>query len=186
MKNCFKILRALCVFSLFLSVHVNAASYDFARVKNTIKAEVAKKMAKKYGMQCVGEGGKSINCLCWVMLAFEIRRPLDRDQARIIIMDCAEELLTAFNTNKKIRPFLKDYPFSPKNIDLQLFISQKDGGDIYDPDISVVSIYESNEVKFMTVDPHRRFGYKNQFTENYQDALKIVKKAKQIEAKSNF
>jgi len=44
-----------------------------------------------------------------------------------MIVDLVQEYLKEINTNKKIRPYLRNYPFTLENLEFTIFILQPDG-----------------------------------------------------------
>lgn len=147
---------------------------DYADMAREIRGKVAKKLAKKHQMDCVGVGGGMMGSVYMIGLSFEINRPIDRDEARARIVDCVEELLTAVNQNEEIRPYLKNYPFTTHNVQVAIFIKDKDRRNLHDPLISVVSVFESDDISYCTTEPNK-MTYKNQVHEPYQEALAKVK-----------
>lgn len=43
--------------------------------------------------------------------------PVIADEARLIFLDCIDDLLSRMNTNKELRPYLLNYPFTYDNIE---------------------------------------------------------------------
>jgi hypothetical protein len=84
-------------------------------------------------------------------------------------------LLAAINSNKEIRPFLKNYPFTTKNVQVAIFSVTQDGRDVYDPYIAVVSVDESGDITFRTEEPNNPSSYKNKYKEPYSEALTMLK-----------
>jgi hypothetical protein len=157
------------------SMRLKQRPTDYLKTINQIKANVAEKISKKHNADWVGDGGQRIGCACKIFLAFQIRRPLNRDESRRILIDASEELLKTVNENTILRPYLRDFPFTTKNIEVVVFSSDSDGTKVYDPFITASSVFESDEIVFLTADPQQTYGYKNEYMEDYQEALEIVK-----------
>jgi len=157
---------------------------DHAVIAREIRAKVAKKLVKKHEMECVGVGGGMMGSVYMIGLSFQIHRPIDRNEARERIIDCVEELLTAVNQNDEIRPFLKNYPFTTDNVQVAIFIKDKNRRDLYDPNISVVSVFKSQEISYCTTEPDK-MKYKTQIREPYQEALALVKGKRAAASVSN-
>ncbi|MFI0434638.1 MAG: hypothetical protein ACH350_02780, partial [Parachlamydiaceae bacterium] len=82
---------------------------DYADIAREIRTDVGKKLSKKHQMDLIGVGGGMMGSVYMIGLSFQIRHPLNRNEARARIVDCTEELLAAINSNEEIRPFLKNY-----------------------------------------------------------------------------
>lgn len=147
---------------------------DYADVAREIRSKVGKKLASRHQMDCIGVGGGMMGSVYMIELAFQIHHPMDATEARSRIVDCVEELLKAINDNEEIRPYLKNYPFTTKNVKVAIFTNYLDGREVFDPDIRVVSVFESDKVTFFTMEPNNP-RYKNEYSEPYQEALEKVK-----------
>jgi hypothetical protein len=157
-------------FSFFKSKKVR----DYAEIAREIRAEVGTKLSKKHQMDQIGVGGGMMGSVYMIGLSFQIFHPMDRNEARMRIVDCVEELLAAVNSNEEIRPFLKDYPFTSKNVQVSIYSSYPDGREALDPYISVVSVYISDNIHFSTVEADQST-YKHRYHEPYSEALAIVR-----------
>jgi len=149
---------------------------DYSRFVGQIQSKVVEKISKKYKADCVGQGGMTIGCKCKIFLEFQVRRPLNRDESRRILIDASEELLKTVNETVMLRPYLRDFPFTSKNIEVVIYSCNNDGTKVYDPFITASSVFASDEIMFATSDPLKRYGYKNEYWENYKEALEFVQK----------
>lgn len=181
MKKCFILTLILIICSCENSIRRNLnqhVSPQYVALAGKIRYEVAKKLAKEFHMEPVGEGGSFYDCVRELFLAFEIQGPLTKDQLRNILVYSVEECLSAVNNNEEIRPYLIVYPFTPQEIEIVLYVKGKRGGDIYDPDIGVAS-ERQGKLEYMITDKTDTFKYKLTDTESYEDALKIVRPMKE-------
>lgn len=147
---------------------------DHVAIADEIIIRVAKTLCKRHQMYLISDGGGMMGSVYMVGLGFNIPHLLNEDEARARLVDCAEEMLTAFNTNEEIRPYLKNYPFTTKNLQLSIVVTTPTGGDVFDPHIGSVSIYESDNIVYRTEEPNT-FVYKKTWREPYSEALKRVK-----------
>jgi len=164
--------------TLILTIAVCIMSFSFFKtsysdVAQQIRNKAGKQLAKKHKMEIAAVGGGMMGCVREIALSFQIRRILSQDEARCLIVDCVEELLKAFNENEKIRPNLLNYPFTPANLDLRIFISSPDGSDVYYPDFCIVSVYNEDFITYKKEDgTGKRLEPK---LEPYQEALAKVR-----------
>lgn len=182
-------MRKSSLIILFFFIASLTVSFDFFKSKkqrdyeviaNEITASVAKKLTKKHKMDLIGEGGGMMGSIYMIGLSFQIDHPLERSEARERILDCVEELLTAFNSNQEVRPFLKNYPFTTENVQVAIFSVTKDGREVYDPYIAVVSVDQNNYITFRTEEPNNK-SYKNRHKEPYAEALSMLKSKIKLE-----
>ncbi|HEV8052733.1 MAG TPA: hypothetical protein VGP47_09570 [Parachlamydiaceae bacterium] len=138
-----------------------------------IRGATAHKLAKRYNMRISGITGGMADCVNLLGLDFQIQGPLSKEQLRRILIDSVQELLNAVNLDDQIRPFLKNYPFTEKQIIITLFIKDKNGNDVYDPEIAVASSWHGT-INYNTDDKDNKYVYKQKIKEDYQTALKII------------
>jgi hypothetical protein len=147
------------------------------KLANQILAKLAKQLTSKYHLRVVGDSaampGGVINELG---LIFDIYRALTKEEIREILVGCVEAFLQEINSNEEIRPHLKVFPFTAKNVSISLGIYQADRKEIYDPGIS--SAWASNgKIRYNTKNKHQKYGYKNEYRESFEEAEQLVKEA---------
>ncbi len=158
----------------------------YCEMADNITAQTAKILTKRHQLDVIGTGGGCMDHVNMLALSFLIYRPLTVESAREIIVDCVEEFLFQINSNEEIRPYLKNYPFTPKELKISIFSHTEKNEAVYDPYISVVSNstrHDSTQTMlwFRTKAPDQPFGYKTEIEEDYQEALRIVKGEKPSE-----
>jgi hypothetical protein len=152
-------------------------------VKMTYKAvqETAKILKERYQLRYVGiaeSGGKDYYTL--IGTRFQLFRIVSKEEGRKILVDSTEELLKNINSNPALLPHLKPSPFTDKNVQVVVFVYQKDGGDNYHPDITVLSMMEG-EIEYRTKSPEKKYGYYTVEKETYEEAKKIVEGSSQAQ-----
>lgn len=142
-----------------------------------ITEEVKTKLSKRYNMQLIGITGGMTDCVNELGLSFQIRGPIAKDILRKMLVDCVQEFLAPINADEKLRPFLKNYPITPKEIMIEIYIVNDRGGNVYDPEISV-AVAKRGRLRYHTEDENDRFSYKKVTEEDYEIARKIVQEEK--------
>ena len=84
-------------------------------------------------------------------LAFHIRKPLNKSEARKLIVDCGLIFLKNINEDKGIRPHLKNYPATSENIEIRIFPSYPDGSETWFPLMSAISL-SNGKISFRTTE----------------------------------
>ena len=107
------------------------------------------------------------------IICFDTKYPHTKEQLRELLIKTAQELLDQVNENKEIQKFIKEPPFTIKNIQIIIYNHDKDGREVYDPDISGAQIAQG-VLTFRTVDKSDTFRFKDQFEESYDEALKAM------------
>jgi hypothetical protein len=150
------------------------APFDYVVRAHEIRADVAAKLTERYNMGIIGISGGMIDKVNVIGLSFQILGPLSKEKLREILVDCVEEFLTSINEDEEIRPFLKNFPFTEQEIVINIFIVDKAGRNVYDPDIMVATA-NKGKMTYRTKDKNVEIGYKNEMKEDFQTALKSVR-----------
>jgi hypothetical protein len=79
-------------------------------------------------------------------------------------------LLHYINENNEIQNFLKEPPFTIRNVEIIIYNHDKQGRSLSDPEISMARISQSILI-YRTIDPQDFFKYKNEYEESYDEAL---------------
>jgi hypothetical protein len=147
------------------------------RISNQLIARFGKQMEEKYGFHPCAFGGGATEEGIWLFsIHFDYyHEPMLIDQARRLIVSCAEEFLELINSSEEIRPYLKNYPSTAKNIEIAIFFKSVERKKIYDPYMAVVSTNEGT-ITYRTEEEGNRFDYKLEVDESYEEALNILKK----------
>lgn len=103
-------------------------------------------------------------------LDFQIVGPLNKERIREILIDCTQELLNKVNTNPQIKPYLEQYPFTIKNIEINLFIVDSTRREINHPEIGIARISEGqlNYLTLMYTGIPQKI---NDSSESYEEAI---------------
>jgi hypothetical protein len=149
-------------------------SPNYIVMAHKIRDKVATKLSKRYNMRVIGVTGGMADCVKVMGLSFQIRGPLSKTRLREIVVDCVEEFLIPINADEQLRPFLKNYPFTANELEIELFIVDDSGIKVYDPEI-MIAAESSGEIRYLTYERDAKFGYKSTVDEDYDTALKIVK-----------
>ncbi len=143
---------------------------------NITLASTAKIIKDKYNVYPCGSGAAMPGGpVQEVTLCFETKCPYTKEQLRELLIISSQELLKQVNENIEIQKFLKEKPFTIKNVGIIIYNHSKDGRGLIDPEISVARISEGNII-YRTNDPQDSFRYKNEFKESYEEALKVISK----------
>lgn len=146
---------------------------DYIVITDEITAQVIKTLTQRHKIKLFGVTQGLANCVNELGLSFEILRPQTKESLRKILIDCMEEYLHSVNSNEKIRPFLKKYPFTANEINITIFVVDQKHLEAPYPEIAVAETF-MEKVFYRTVDK-KICGYKSTDTESYEEALKIVK-----------
>ena len=171
-------------FSMNRNVNLNQGLSEESQVLYGFIDREAKKLGAKYGMEHCGTGGGGRDGIWLMSLSFQrFGSHLNEEDARKLIINCSNDFIESINNDETIRPFLKIYPFSAKNIDLTIYNYQENGRWIYYPDIFIENNAEG-KIAFYTKDESEKYGYKTEKYETYEEAVAILKKEKEQKSSS--
>jgi hypothetical protein len=145
---------------------------DYEKIADAITAKTAQKIRKEKGLIPIGTGGGMMEDIEMMAISFNYYKEVDFDTARRFVVYCVEEYLTAINSSEKVRPYLHNYPFTAKNVEIRIFFYKPDRRDPPLGSITVASSiagnvrYKANNPNGYTLDTLRE--------ETYEEALKIV------------
>jgi len=139
-------------------------------VNNSIK-----QLSDRYGLIPVGRG-KSVKEEKSSMESVSLRldRVLSKDEARVLIVEIVELFLHNINENQNVSHFLYNNPFTYKNFEFRVFIYDKDGSDIFDPYIGLVSLTPRGTVSYVTYKAGSSVSRESWLEEPYEEAYRIA------------
>ncbi len=170
-----KFIFSLIIISIFCGCE-NKSTYHLSedeKLANAITKKVALQINHEFGLIPCGTGGQMMDQIKMLHLAFDCRKPLDIDTSRQLLVAAVERFVSEVNANESIRPYLDNYPFEAKNIQIVIFIQRPDGSH-FNPDGLVVTSAKDGVLEYKTDDPNGPL-FKTVHSETYEEALKQLK-----------
>ncbi|MFZ0565164.1 MAG: hypothetical protein WAM28_03165, partial [Chlamydiales bacterium] len=107
-------------------------------------------------------------------LDFQICGPLTKENIRKILISSAQELLLNINSNTEIRPYLETYPFTIKNVEMNLFILDSSRIRLDHPHIGIAGIVDGG-LDYLTLVSIENIPKKiTESQETYEEAIKTL------------
>jgi hypothetical protein len=169
----------ICISGLVLMTYIIEPSQPSR--ENAIRGEVVGKatnfLKEKYGFVLCGAGGGTNDEGIWLIASsfYYQHDPISEQQARKLTVNCVDDFLSIINASEDLRPYLRDVPFTAKNLSIIIILTDLDGKRVHYPYIETISAAE-NELTYSTRDPNQRYGYKTEVIETYEQAVEILKK----------
>lgn len=142
------------------------------KITDAITQEVAKKICKEKDLVLAGTGGGAMYGVRMLSLSFYSYKEVDLETARKLLVYCVDEYLAAINSNKKIRPYLVNYPFNENNVEIRIFLHGADGRNVPSGKLSIVSMVDGT-LHFKAENPDGNTLDKLH-QETYQQAKKLL------------
>ncbi len=154
--------------------HQNVEIPKSEKAVNDLLYKISQSFEKKYKMNAIATNVSMPGGVVKLLgLDFQIRGPLSKNEIRKILIDTAQEFLTSVNSDVAVRPYLENYPFKIKNIDITLFLIDAKGIRLDDPHIGIASISRGTldyDILITTDIP----SIKSEFEESYEEVLKGI------------
>lgn len=115
---------------IFLAGCVNTSIYDHppdpkSQYANEITNRVAVQLRDEMQLYPCGTGGGCMYNIRMLALSCDYYKDVDIEEARALLVKAGILFLKTANEHEKARPYLANYPFGLKNIELRFFIKNK-------------------------------------------------------------
>jgi len=169
-----KLIIAIIYLFTFCGIAMKASEplpYDV--IAGSLMKTTADRLAIKHKLHLGGLTKGMMGCVKLMGFTFQLNRKMGKDEARAMLVNCVQEFLADINQNESLRKDLQVYPFDAKHVEIVIFLSTYDYGDLYYPDLSVIAA-RHGELTYFTHDSEHEFKYKTREVESFEDAVKIV------------
>lgn len=147
---------------------------------NEIVNAFSKEMKRDFNLICIGDGGAMPHDVEKVIIMFSAYRKTTIEEARELEVGAVQRFLQLINAHEKIRPYLREYPFTPKRVEISISFQKKNNSHYADG--SVAFIYQTNnKIVYRSVDPKTQ-ELVALADETYEEALKLVQGIKNQKA----
>ena len=167
MKN----LSIILLIHFILVFRLLHASTDRSEMGYEVMSSYGKEL-KKQGFLIEGKGGSFLGGIDLLSLDVVSQQEVNLEEARKIYIGAFENFITKVNENKKVRPFLLNYPFNESNIKLSMSFMTHDRKDVKAPYIAHIFTIK-NKIYYSINDPIKDT-LEDLHLETYEEALRIV------------
>lgn len=168
-----KIVKFFLIIPLLMGFSVNAqADSGYEKHVDAIVKAFAKEMKQELDLECEGDGGRMPKDVEEIRVYFAVHRRVTIEEARQIQVYASEKLLRAINAHEKIRPFLREYPFTPMRAGVHIRYSNEYIGSFADGTLCYVSTIKGN-IYYSAMDPITE-KHIDVFSEPYEEAVKLA------------
>lgn len=145
---------------------------DYEKIADKITEKTAKKLKNQKNLVLIGTGGKMMNDIQAMDMSFNFYQEMDLKSSRELIIYVINEYLSAINSNNEVRPYLHEYPFTAKNIEIDIWFFQPDGTDLPLDKIYYVSAIDGILTYYLDLpETHSRKAINK---ETYEEALRAI------------
>src|ERR1700733_3214981 len=121
-------LNVCVIFCLFILTSCSLIDYipDYEKIADQITIQTAKKLREEKKLHLIGTGGGMMDDVEMMAMSFTYYQELDLPSARKLLTYALNEYLAAINSSVKIRPYLHEFPFTARSIEIVIFIYKPD------------------------------------------------------------
>lgn len=134
-----------------------------------VLVKVIAEVEKKFGLQCIGNGGRRDEQLKHVRMAFASHKARAVDEAREVMVKVVQRFVTAINGDESLKAHLEENSFTAEQVEVSILFKQKKGEK--NP-VALVSHF-GGVIRYKTIDD-----VTNKFVlvqkETYTDAVSIL------------
>jgi hypothetical protein len=102
----------------------------YVKLAHEITENTAKELKAQKNLYLAGTGGQMMDDIQMMAMSFDYYQEVDFKTGRKLIVQVINEYLSAINNNKEIRPYLHEYPFTAKNVEIRIFIYNPDRSEL--------------------------------------------------------
>jgi len=106
---------------------------------NEVRKKAAIKLRNDKKLYAIGTGAQAMDQIKMLALSFTYHNELTIEEGRKLLIYAVSEFVNCINEEEKIRPFLADVPFTPKNVEIRIFLKKPDGSDLEYDKLHVIS-----------------------------------------------
>ena len=169
----------LVVLIIIYSITMYAKEYEspiYTQYAVEIIRSFSNQVEKEFDLECVGSGGSMPHDVEEISIDFIASQNATVPQARELEVKLTEKFVQMINAHEKIRPFLREYPFTAGRTCVTLsFKEPKKGTPFSVRERMVTFVFHVRDKIFYKVkNPNNPYLFKTVKEEPYEEALKIV------------
>jgi hypothetical protein len=145
-------------------------------LSNMITKNVATQLKNELGLTPFGSGGQARKQIKMLALAFLCHKPIDIETGRELLIAAVNKFAAEINANEAIRPYLNNYPFGPKNIEIEIYIRKPNGKEVESDELCIISA-SNGVLKYKIYSG--KYNLKTVYEETFEEALQKLNRAKQ-------
>ena len=174
-------LLLICMFLFLTSFLGFFEDPPYLGMVDRITSSYNKNLKKKHGLQVIGFGGAMMEDVEKINLHYVSYKRFNVQEARTLYFEIVKGLLEKVNADKKLRPFLHNYPFQIENLKISIRFEDSPGIRVPEEFVAYVSNIK-NRVCYdkYVIDPNAdhpvlRGKLTDLYEETYEEAVELLK-----------
>jgi len=153
------------VFLMFCGCADKEDPYIYEKYVDEIIHSFAADMKKEYGLVCDESGGRMPHDVEQISISFCCYRRATVEEARELFVTVTEKFIDKINKHEKIRPFLREYPFTFRpadesftwcRADVSIAFYKKEGSHYLDESVTLVGPARDGNIAYRKSELQRR------------------------------
>jgi hypothetical protein len=140
---------------------------------NAVRRQAALHLEKENGLIPCGTAGQMMDEIKMLGLSFVYYGEVGIEEARELLIIATTSLLMTINSNELIRHYLYNYPFTPKNIEIAVFLRNENKSFCDLDKLHLIQMMDGKLEYFIRSSETNL--YKTIYTETFEEALKNLK-----------
>ncbi|NGX40130.1 MAG: hypothetical protein KR126chlam1_01471 [Chlamydiae bacterium] len=170
-----KFVKVIFLVFVLISTNIFAKSNEsesYVQIAQKLMNNFADEIEKEHGLSCIGTGGRMPYDIEEFSLKLLSHNRTSVKEARELLVRITEKFLEEINSNKKVRPFLREYPFEPFRAEVS--IAFWENGIPGKEDGSLIHAFQVKNQIFYYCGEEGKPIHTLLAEEPYEEALKIV------------
>ena len=165
MKYFFALIICFSLFYFFFLREVHHSKFA-----HKITIQTAQKLRDEKELYLIGTGGQMMDDIKMMYMGFQYFKTVDIEIGRDLLVSSIQLYLNEINNNEKVRPYLHEYPFTAKNVEIRIWIRNADGSQVASDKIRYVSAIVG--ILSYYTDGVDEYSPRTVHKETYEEALK--------------
>ncbi|MCH9617599.1 MAG: hypothetical protein SP4CHLAM5_10530 [Chlamydiia bacterium] len=128
---------------------------------------------KEFGIRACGSGAGMPFDVETIGIDFNVYKRASHEEARELLVRLKERFVQEINRHEKLRPYLREYPFTPIRTQIFLTFYDKTGNTYKDGSITSILVDRDKQICFYSANPDNP-KKENKLKEPYDEAVKMV------------
>jgi hypothetical protein len=165
------ILLAITLFSISCENQVYNTS-NKQKIANEVRSRVAMQLYKEKELYPSGSGAQMMNEIKMLALSFNYYKNINIEEAREMLISATDKFVNEVNSENEIIKYLYNEKFNQNNVEIRIFLKNRDGSTVSQGNLRVISILEGI-LEYDIGDPETGL-LKTIHRETYDEALKKI------------
>ena len=145
------------------------AGIEKEKLADGVLRKAAAQVKRETGLRPAGTIGQMLREVQILGLSFDYCKPIDIAEGRQLLLKAADTLLGEVNRETRIHPYLIRCPFAIRNVEIEIFLSTPEGGDVAPGSLRVIDLC-GGVLRYQIAHPKRR-GFLTIYKETHKEAL---------------